>query len=123
MSPLRSLAKAVVLGAGGSALGRRRWAAAARRRARACGEPNIRASRLRRNVRTLRLSWEIPVSCSLILAAREDGVRLALLLDAQTPEALNLIEQTVAHATQQYMRGDSLYIQIAATLASASVAR
>jgi SAM-dependent methyltransferase len=74
-------------------------------------------------VRTIDLSWEIPVACGLIKAGREGGVRLAMLLDAQTPAALQQIEEAVSEATQQYRRGDHFHIPIAATLASASLPR
>ena len=73
------------------------------------------------SVRTLDLSWDIPLSCGLIKAGREGGVRLAMVLDAQTPAALQRIEKAVAEATQQYIQGDRLIIPIAATLASARV--
>jgi SAM-dependent methyltransferase len=73
--------------------------------------------------RTLDLSWEIPLSCGLINAGREGGVRLAMLLDAQTPHALQRIEAAVSQATRPYIRGASFHIPIAATLASAGVAR
>jgi SAM-dependent methyltransferase len=73
--------------------------------------------------RTLDLIWEIPLSCGLINAGREAGVRLAMLLDAQTPQALRRIEEAVSQATRQYIRGASFHIPIAATLASAGVAR
>jgi SAM-dependent methyltransferase len=69
--------------------------------------------------RTLDLSWEIPLSCGLINAGREGGVRLALLLDAQTPQALQRIEEAVSQATRQYIRGARFHIPVAATLASA----
>jgi SAM-dependent methyltransferase len=72
---------------------------------------------------TLDLSWEIPLSCGLINAGREGGVRLAMLLDAQTPRALQRIEEAVSQATRKYIRGASFHIPIAATLASAGVAR
>jgi SAM-dependent methyltransferase len=72
---------------------------------------------------TLDLSWEIPLSCGLINAGREGGVRLAMLLDAQTPQALQRIEEAVSQATRQYIRGAGFHIPIAATLASAGVAR
>ena len=76
-----------------------------------------------RTARILDLSWEIPLSCGLINAGRDGGVRLAMLLDAQTPQALQRIEEAVSQATRQYIRGASLHIPIAATLASAGVAR
>ena len=46
-----------------------------------------------------------------------------LLLDAQTPQALQRIEEAVSQATRQYIRGASFRIPIATTLASAGVAR
>jgi hypothetical protein len=73
--------------------------------------------------RTLDLSWEIPLSCGLINAGREGGVRLAMLLEAQTPHAVQRIEEAVSQATRPYIRGASFHIPIAATLASAGVAR
>ena len=73
--------------------------------------------------RTLDLSWEIPLSCGLINAGREGGVWLAMLLDAQTPQALQRIEKAVSQATRQYIRSANFHIPIAATLASAGVAR
>ena len=73
--------------------------------------------------RTLDLSWEIPLSCGLINAGRQGGVRLAMMLDAQTPRALQRIEEAVSQATRKYIRGASLHIPIAATLASAGIAR
>lgn len=74
-------------------------------------------------IRTLPLSWEIPVSCGLINAGREGGVRLAMLLDAQTSHALERIEEAVSQATQHFIHGGCFRIPIAATLASASIAR
>jgi ubiquinone/menaquinone biosynthesis C-methylase UbiE len=70
-------------------------------------------------VRTLNLVWDVPAPDGLIEAYQAGGVRLAMVLDAQTPEALQRIKETVRKASMPYEREGRQHVPIAAVLVSA----
>ena len=71
-------------------------------------------------VRTLQLSWDVPAPDGLIEAGRAGGVRLAMVLDAQTGESLQKIKGAVREACAPYERHGRQRVPIAAVLASAT---
>jgi SAM-dependent methyltransferase len=66
--------------------------------------------------RVLPLTWQIPAKIGLTQAIREGAVRLALVLDAQTPKARKLIEESVARETERFRNGETLHVPMSAVL-------
>jgi SAM-dependent methyltransferase len=71
-------------------------------------------------VRILRLIWDVPAPHGLIEAGREGGVRLAMVLDAQTAESLQKIKEAVAKACAPYEQHGRQRVPISVVLASAT---
>jgi hypothetical protein len=71
--------------------------------------------------RTLRLVWDVPAPHGLIEAGQAGGVRLAMLLDAQTGEALQRIKEAVQTACAGYQRDGRQRVPVAVALTSATL--
>ncbi len=71
-------------------------------------------------VRTLPLAWELPAPDGVFDAYRAGGVRPSMLLEAQTPRALEEIRNAVRLASAPYERDGRLRIPMACVLASAT---
>jgi ubiquinone/menaquinone biosynthesis C-methylase UbiE len=72
-------------------------------------------------VRTLQLVWDVPAAHGLIEAGQAGGVRLAMLLDAQTGEALQRIKEAVQTACAGYQRDGRQRVPVAVALTSATL--
>jgi hypothetical protein len=72
-------------------------------------------------VRTLPLVWEVPAPHGLIEAGQAGGVRLAMLLDAQTEDSLRRIKEAVQAACAGYERDGRQRVPVAAALTSATL--
>jgi hypothetical protein len=68
----------------------------------------------------LPLVWDLPAPDGLLAAAQAGGVRLTMLLDAQTPPALEAITCAVSTASEPYARAGRLRIPMAVVLTSAT---
>jgi ubiquinone/menaquinone biosynthesis C-methylase UbiE len=68
---------------------------------------------------TLPLVWDLPAPDGLLAAAQAGGVRLAMLLEAQTPTSLHTIKAVVRKASEPYACNGGLRLPIAAALTSA----
>lgn len=72
-------------------------------------------------VRTLQLVWDVPAPHGLIEAGQAGGVRLAMLLDGQTGEALRRIKEAVQAASAGYEHDGRQRVPVAVALASATL--
>lgn len=66
------------------------------------------------------LHWDLPAPDGLFDAVNSGGVRIAVLLDAQSPEALDKIRVAVREACAPYRRDGMLRIPLVSVLASAA---
>jgi hypothetical protein len=69
-------------------------------------------------VRTLTLTWRLPVSDAVFDAISRGGVRTAAVLRAQTPAALESIRAAVKRGVERYQSGDAFLVPMPAVLAS-----
>jgi SAM-dependent methyltransferase len=66
-----------------------------------------------------RAEWELPTDFFLFEAQRHAGVRTAAFLAAQTPEALEAINQAITRGVRGYARGRDFVVPYAAWVVSA----
>ena len=72
-------------------------------------------------LRTLQLVWDVPAPHGLIEAGQAGGVRLAMLLDAQTGDSLRRIKEAVQAACAGYECDGRQRVPVAAALTSATL--
>jgi ubiquinone/menaquinone biosynthesis C-methylase UbiE len=83
-----------------------------------CREALQRAGFVEPNARTIHLTWDLSAPYGVYDAFQAGGVRPAMTLEAQTPEALEKIREAVRKASESFRVGSRLMIPMAAVLVS-----